>query len=220
MAEFDDLLHVEGIGSELDYQVADHRAERFLNRSQGGTDNLLDVLPPDLVDDAAYGEAGGLPKAEAAAVTDRPEAGLNRSTSCAAHRPPRCAAGPCLRRHRLVRSQTGRVMRKASAAAPGKVKIISTYSTRLRPDEVVCAARKHPEVIKWSSPKRNVCGDPDDVMGDTHLIQKYRIHNVMLKWSPKKSGEFVLEQTEGYFYCEKGDDDKQYCHEGDWDVVR
>ncbi|MFI0226388.1 hypothetical protein [Streptomyces lydicus] len=101
-----------------------------------------------------------------------------------------------------------------------KVKIISTYSTRLRPDEVVCAVRKHPEVIKWSSPKRNVCGDPDDVIGDTYLIQKYRIHNVMLKWSPKKSGEFVLEQSEGYFYCEKGDDDKQYCHEGDWDVVR
>jgi hypothetical protein len=101
-----------------------------------------------------------------------------------------------------------------------KVKIVSTYSTSRSPAEVVCAARKHPEVIRWSSPKRGACGDPDDVIGDTHLIQKYRIHNVMLKWSPKKSGEFVLEQSEGYFYCEKSDGDKEYCHEGDWDVVR
>ncbi|TJZ49454.1 hypothetical protein FCH28_24370 [Streptomyces piniterrae] len=80
---------------------------------------------------------------------------------------------------------------------------------------------KHPEGIRWSSPKRGACGDPDDVIGDTHLIQKYCIHNAILKWTPKEPGEFILEQSEGYFYCEKGDDDKQkYCHEGDWDVVR
>ncbi|MGW8399102.1 hypothetical protein ACWGLP_20860 [Streptomyces lydicus] len=96
------------------------------------------------------------------------------------------------------------------------VKITSTYSTRLSPAEVVCAARKHPEVVKWSPPKHGVCGEADYMIGDTHLIEKYRMHNVRLNWTPKKPGLFTLEQSEDYFYCEKSDDDKQYCHEGDW----
>ncbi|MFJ9417786.1 hypothetical protein ACIRPT_27025 [Streptomyces sp. NPDC101227] len=101
-----------------------------------------------------------------------------------------------------------------------KVKIVSTYSARLSPSAVVCTARKHPEVIKWSPPKHGVCGEADYVIGDTHLIEKYRIHNARLNWTPKKPGIFTLEQSEDYFYCEKSDDDKQYCHEGDWSPSR
>ncbi|MER6307661.1 hypothetical protein [Streptomyces sp. NPDC001657] len=66
-----------------------------------------------------------------------------------------------------------------------KVKITSTYSTRLSPAEVVCAARKHPEVVKWSPPKHGVCGEADYVSGDTHLIETYRMHNVSLNWTPR-----------------------------------
>lgn len=92
-----------------------------------------------------------------------------------------------------------------------EVKITSTYSTRLSPAEVVCTARKHPEVIKWSPPKHGACSEADHVIGDTHFIEKYRMHNVSLNWTPKKPGLFTLDQSEDYFYCEKSDDDKQYC---------
>lgn len=66
MAHVDAVLDAEGVGAELDDQVAHHRAEGFLDGCEGDADDLFGNLLADFFEDPSHGEAGGLGSGEGA----------------------------------------------------------------------------------------------------------------------------------------------------------